>query len=269
MEILQRNHIAIDSWSVLFPENTTFLLSHLHTDHANIPKPFRYPVYASEATGSLVSHRVIRASLQPNCWYRSHKYHIPFKVCNTMHTAESIGFYFPSLSVLYMGDCVKSIIPLIHRPLTIIYDGLYEHIDRNVPSPAQSCTLIRKTLEDRCPVLQLVHHGILSFIAMSCHSMFRLHPSTPSLVRNAAIYLKIVDETSPYMLVGRSYNDGPHITPSSYWFMRKPMVDPFIVHPDKDKLRIFCTLHAMASDISKWKKSHPYAHFEVLATNAV
>ena len=269
MEILQRHHIAIDSWSVLFPEKTTFLLSHLHTDHADIPKSFIYPVYASEVTHHLVSHRAIRASLQPGCWYRSHKYHIPFRVCKTMHTLESIGFYFPSLSVLYMGDAANSIIPRVHRPLSIIYDGLYEHIDRIVPTPVQSCALIRKTLAERCTVLRLVHHGILSFIASSCQTMFRLHPSTPPLVQKAAIYLKMVDETSPYMLVGRSYTMGPHITLSSYWFMRKPRIDPFKLHIDGDQLRIFCSLHAIASDISCWKKSHPYAHFEVLPTRPI
>jgi hypothetical protein len=270
METLERHSIAIDNWSVLFPENTTFLLSHLHTDHATIPKAFQFPVYASEATGVLMDnpHRAIRPVLEPNGWYRTHHYLIPFKVYKTMHTVESIGFYFPSLSVLYMGDCVESIIPSIPRPLTIIYDGLYEHVTRTIPSTTQSCALIHQTLKE-CPVLQLVHHGILSFIAASCHTRFRLHPSAPQVVSNAARYLNLVNDTSPYMLVGRSYKDGPRIVPSSYWFMRKTSLDPFEMHTDGDKLRIFCTLHARADDILTWKDTNPYAHFEVLATNPI
>ena len=270
METLERHYIAIDSWTVLFPARTTFLLSHLHTDHATMPKSFLYPVYASEATHALIGTiPQIRAELRPDCWYRTHQEQIPFKVYKTMHTAESIGFFFPSLSVLYMGDCVQSIIPLIHRPLTVIYDGLYEHVTRPLPTPSQSCALIQHTLSQQCPVLQLVHHGILSFIAASCRTMFRLHSSTPTLVRNAARYLQLVDDHSPYLLVGRSYTEGPRIVPSSYWFMRQPTLEPRRLHIDGEKLRVFCTLHARAADISAWKATHPYAHFEVLATTPV
>jgi hypothetical protein len=270
METLERHSIAIDNWSVLFPERTTFLLSHLHTDHANMPKSFLFPVYASEATGALMEtpHRAIRPILKPNGWYRTQHHQIPFRVYNTVHTVESIGFFFPSLSVLYMGDCVESIIPSIPRPLTVIYDGLYEHITRALPTTSQSCTIISQTLKE-CPVLQVVHHGILSFIAASCHTTFRIHPSTPKLVYNAARYLHLVDDASPYLLVGRSYKDGPRIVPSSYWFMRNTSLDPYVVHTDGERLRVFCTLHARADDITVWKETHPYAQFEVLATNPI
>jgi hypothetical protein len=279
MEILERHSIAIDCWSVLFPSSTTFLLSHLHTDHADIPKSFKYPVYASEVTGILcdssnsndknTTSNAIRAILKPGCWYRTHQYHIPFKVYDTMHTVESIGFYFPSLSVLYMGDSVESIIPVVHRPLSVIYDGLYEGMHQNIPTPAQACTCIRQTLEVHCPVLQLVHHGILSFISSSCHTLFRLHSSAPLLVRKTALFLGIVDDTSPYMIVGRDYTDGPRIVPSSYWFMRDPSIDPFVTHVDGDKFRVFCSLHAHSHDIAHWKRTSPYAHFEALATTPV
>jgi hypothetical protein len=269
MDVLESHYISIDSWSVLFPEETTFLLSHLHTDHANIPKSFTFPVYASEVTGHLISTHSIRPVLVPNEWYRTHIHHIPFQVHKTMHTVESIGFYFPSLSVLYMGDATQSIIESIPRPLTVIYDGLYEHLRQAVPTIAQSCTHIQKTLKDRCPVLQIVHHGILSFIAVSCHTMFRLHGSLPILVQKAARFLNLVDDKSPYLLVGKSYVDGPRIVPSSYWFMRTPSISMFSVHQDGDKLRIFCNLHASSQDIRKWKAMHTYAYFETLVTNPV
>lgn len=269
MEILERHHIAIDSWSVLYPGETTFLLSHLHTDHADIPKTFAFPVYASEATGVFQVHTRIRAVLKLDGWYRTHKYQIPFRVQKTMHTAESIGFYFPSLAVLYMGDATESIIPAVHRPLTIVYDGLYEQNKMLLPTVSQSCLMIRQTLEDSCPTLQIVHHGILSFIAESCRILFRLHASVPSLVRTAAIHLQLVDEGSPYMLVGRSYTDGPHIVPSSYWFMREPYMDAFTVHAIGNKFRVFCTLHALANDIADWKAKSPYAQFEPLQTKQI
>lgn len=269
MEILEQHYISIDNWAVLFPAQTTFLLSHLHTDHANIPKTFAYPVYASDITGELVKHPMIHPILKPTQWYRTHQYHIPFQVCKTMHTAESIGFYFPTLSVLYMGDATESVIPQIPRPLSVIYDGLYEHIQTPVPTTVQSCTLIQKTLKEECPVLQLVHHGILSFIAVSCRTLFRLHPSTPVLIQRAARYLQLVDDTSPYLLVGRSYTGGQRIVPSSYWFMRDASIDNSLVHRDGEKLRVFCTLHALSSDIARWKMDNPYAHFEPLETTPV
>lgn len=272
METLERHYIAIDSWDALFPARTTFLLSHLHTDHANMPQSFLFPVYGSEATRMLLAGTTlgprVHSSLRPDCWYQTHHEQIPFKVYKTMHTAESIGFFFPSLSVLYMGDCVQSIIPTIDRPLTVIYDGLYEHVTRALPTPLQSCALIQQTLDQECPVLQLVHHGILSFIAASCHTMFRLHSSTPTLVQNAARYLQLVDDNSPYLLVGRSYT-GPRIVPSSIWFMHQTTREPHRLHIDGEKLRVFCTLHARAADISTWKAMHPYTYFEVLATTSV
>ena len=273
MEILERNYIAIDCWSVLYPENTTFLLSHLHTDHADIPKAFQFPVYTSEVAGILLcdssnSTAVVRAILKHGCWYRTHKYHIPFKVCDTMHTVESVGFYFPTLNVIYMGDSTESIIPLVHRPLSVIYDGLYESIKHDVPTAAQACVRIRQTLEE-CPVLQVVHHGILSFIASSCRTTFRLHSSAPLLVRKTAVFLGIVDDMSPFLIVGRTYTESPRIVPSSYWFMRDPLLDPFVVHVDGEKFRVFCTLHATSHEITRWKQASPYAHFEVLSTSDV
>lgn len=269
MDILEKHYIAIDAWSVLYPEKTTFLLSHLHTDHADIPKTFGFPVYASEATAVFNVHKRIRPVLRVDAWYRTHKYHIPFRVLKTMHTVESIGFYFPSLAVLYMGDSIDSIIPMIPRPLTIIYDGLYEETTRMLPAVSQTCAMIRRALDSTCPVVQIVHHGILSFIAESCQISFRLHPSVPDLVRTAATHLQLVDDASPYLMVGRSYKDDHHIVPSSYWFMRDPRLDPFSVHADGNKFRVFCTLHASAADIATWKDRHPYAQFEALQTNAV
>ena len=273
METLERHCIAIDTWSVLVPSETTFLLSHLHTDHASMPKRFRYPVYASVVTGALLlgadRHAMLQPVLEPGRWYRTHHHHIPFRVCSTLHTLESIGFYFPTLCVLYMGDCTRSIIPAVERPLSIIYDGLYEQVAYPLPTIEHACTTIKKTLSTRCPVLQLVHHGILSFISTHCHMRFRLHASVSRLVERAATHLDIIDPSSPYLLVGRTYEEdaGDRIVPSSFWFMRKGTpVDPFVPHVDGPKIRVFCTLHATATDIAGWRTTNPHAHFEPLVT---
>jgi hypothetical protein len=268
MDILEKNLVAIDMWSPLFPARTTFLLSHVHTDHANIPQRFVHTVYASETTQTLLDHPAVQSVLVPGCWYRTHLYHHPFKVVDTMHTMDSIGFYFPTLSVLYLGDGIVPIIPH-NQSLTVVYDALYEGFTRAAPSAAQSCVLIRETLQTKCPVLQVVHHGILSFIAQSCRTTFRLHASVPRLVRKAAEYLGLVDAASPYLLVGRAYTDTVRIVPSSYWFIRKPLIDLHVIHEDGDRLRVFCTLHALGRDISQWHTDYPYICFEALETNAV
>lgn len=271
METLEKHFIAIDTWSVLFPSETTFLLSHMHTDHASIPRRFQSPVYASVRTGVLLRsherHDMIRTVLEPGHWYRTNHHHIPFRVCSTVHTFESIGFYFPTLSVLYMGDCTHSIIPDDIQSLSIIYDGLYETVEYPLPTIEHACATIKETLSTRCPVLQLVHHGILSFLSTHCHMTFRLHASAPLLVQRAAQHLGIIDPRSPYLLVGRTYDTGDRIVPSSFWFMRKGTpVNPFVAHVDGPKIRVFCTLHATAADIAGWRAAHPHAHFEPLVT---
>jgi hypothetical protein len=268
MEILERHHVRIDTFMALRPADTTFLVSHLHTDHAKIPKRFAYAVYASELAGVLSTHPALRPILRPGQWYRTHRFHVPFQVLATRHTLESIGFYFPTVCVLYMGDCTESIIPPVPRPLTVIYDGLYEAVDRPLPSLAQTCALVRQTLAI-CPRLQLVHHGILTFIADSCATRFRLHASVPPMVRQTATQLQMLDDASPYLLVGRNYTDERRIVLSSYWFMRDPERDPFVAHDCESLVRIFCTLHARAVDIRAWRAAAPYAHFETLVTNAV
>jgi len=171
---------------------------------------------------------------------------------------------------MYIGDAVSPVIPVIHRPLTVIYDGLYEHIDCVAPTPAESCAIIQRamTVYD-CPVLQLVHHGILSFL-QSCRTRFRVHTSLSPLIQKTARYLDLVDETSPYLLVGRLYKETARVVPSSYWFMRRiPQVDLFEPHEEGEKIRVFCTLHALARETKRWKEENPFVQFEPLSTTPV
>jgi hypothetical protein len=118
-------------------------------------------------------------------------------------------------------------------------------------------------------VLQLVHHGILSFLG-TCPTRFRLHCSVSSLVRKTAELLQLVDHESPYLLVGRTYTATPRVVPSSYWFLRQsPPVNISEVHVDGDRIRVFCTLHALGGDPRRWKSANPSMYFEVLPTNVV
>ena len=265
MQTLERNYIAIDTWAVLYPAETTFLLTHVHTDHANIPKGFRHLIYASTQTESLFDHRAVRPILLPEHWYDTHHPNIPFKVVKTFHTIDSIGFLFPTLAVLFIGDGLVPSWPMVHRPLTIIYDGLYEHVHLPSPTVTQTCQQIQAALQ-QTPVLQLVHHGILSFLE-SCRTKFRMHHTLSPLVRKTAELLQLVDHESPYVLVGRTYTLTPRVVPSSYWFTRQhPPVDLFVTHVDGDLRRVFCSLHALGSDTRRWKAALPSVHFEVLPT---
>ena len=270
MNILETNFISIDSWSPLVPEKTTFLLTHVHTDHADIPKTFAFPVYSSVTSGHLMEHRMLDPCLVPGRWYQTHLYHIPFRVVDTVHCVDSIGFLFPTLSIMFIGDGTVPTFPL-HTPLTVIYDDLYEHIDRDVPSQRDSCTLIRRTLESTCPVLQVVHHGILSFFVQSCGMKFRLHSSLPVLVQKTALFMELEDTESPYLLVGRTYTDTQRIVPSSQWFMYQSS-EKVLYHdviPDGDKLRVFCNMHALGVQVRQWRHTYPYIHFVPMISKAL
>lgn len=275
MEALERNHISIDTWAPLFPEKTTFLLTHVHTDHANIPKKFTHPVYTSYQTRCIWHHPALQCVLHPGQWYRTRYTCIPFLVLSTEHTFESIGFLFPTLHILYMGDCMCSIIPSIPRNLIVVYDGLYEHVTTLFPTMQESCCLIKQALDTTCPVIQIVHHGILSALSSHCKLTFRIDTaSVPDIVQKAADALHMVNKNSPYLLVGRMYTNGPRIIPSSYWFMyknrEKVVRDPFKIHSDgADILRVFCCLHTRSQDIKSWKQMHPYALFEKMSSNRV
>jgi hypothetical protein len=268
MNILDRSYISIDAWNPLFPDQTTFLLTHLHTDHFSIPKKFKYPVYASTPTKYLTEDDPrLQCILEPNKWYRTPVHQVPFQVIKTNHTVESIGFFFPTLAVLYLGDGIDGIIPPF-TPLTIVYDGLYEDVILDSPSPVQSCALITDLLQTtECNVLQLVHHGILSFL-VHCGTRFRLHSSTPLLVRRAAKFMNMVDANSPYMIVGRTY-EGECILHSSNWFMRDTSRNAFQSHRVGNKVRVFCSLHAMSKDVIRWKTRYPFMNFETLLTTVL
>lgn len=212
----------------------------------------------------MTEHDHIEAILYPGHWYKTHVHRIPFQVIRVNHTVESVGFYFPTLSIFFIGDGTTMDIP-IDRPLIVVYDGLYEDMDMDVPSVETSCDMLSRTL-NKCPVVKMVHHGILSFIGSRCKLSFRLHDSVSDLVRGTAHYLDMVDTKSPFLMVGRGYTERSHIVPSTNWFMVNPDKDPFQVQYDGRNVRVFCCLHATSLDITEWKRRAPLAYFEPLCT---
>lgn len=267
MEVLERNHVAIDTWHVLEPDKTTFFLTHLHGDHAHFPRDFTHRVYASHVVAHLADHVCLRPTLVPGCWYEADVTHIAFQVLPVQHAPESIGLYFPSLQVVYMGDGIASSLPP-ERPLTVVYDDTLVRYRRTAPTPRESCALIRATLQ-RCPTLQVVHHAILYALFQCSHDAakplrFRIDPGLPALVQRTARYLRMEDERSEFLLVGRKSAVAPRIVPSLAWFALDEARDPFVVHADGDRLRIFCCLHALPRDLRRLEQTYNWAYFEPL-----
>lgn len=272
MDRLEEQYISIDHWNPLFPEKTTFLLTHLHSDHVRkVPRRFRHTIYTSHLVEKLWTEQrpsCIQTVLAPGQWYKTLTNEVPFRVLSLQdHTIESIGFLFPTLSLLYVGDS-------LHLPFTnlnprsslhVLYDGLFDHVRFQTPTPHESCKMIYKLLHTTCPYLRLVHHGILSFLK-SCHVRFALHNTIPPLIENIVRYLDMYDVNSPFVLVGRSFK-GTCIVPSSNWFLLHPDRDVHSVIPDGKYHRVFCTLHATNVHVEEWTRQLPYSCFEPISSN--
>jgi hypothetical protein len=278
MDILERNYISIDRWNPMFPEQTTFLLTHLHTDHLSIPRTFQYHIYTSTIVTTIWDAKplCVMAVLEPGQWYYTCTTNIPFQIVPVDHTLESIGFFFPSLSVVYMGDGLDPIVLASHphRPLSFVYDGLYEHITLRVPPPEEACRTIKHLLEtSSCQTLRIVHHGILSFLR-TCGTTFRLDTdSLSTIAQKVAINLDMQNEDSPYTLVGRSYPaDQPSIIPTSNWFFttyhNNSTSIPTYVY-DGIRIRVFCTLHVMGERVRTWRDMYPMVHFEPMVSRSI
>ena len=266
MYLLEMNDIAIDNWISLFPEKTTFLLTHVHTDHAHIPKHFQYSVYTSTVSARLYEHKALVPILEPYTWYTTNGRGLPFQVFNTNHSVESIGFYFPTLDLMYIGDGIDHIAPL-YAPMFIIYDNVYEHIDKETMTKTQTCALLHHILTRICHIVTVVHHGILSYLSHCTTLKFRIHASVTDTVRRAAEYLGMIDDTSMFTMVGRSYDESMRIVPSSLWFMIRDDRLCTTVYTDNNKIRIFCPLHALKCDIQKLINKYPYAYMEPMLTD--
>ena len=265
MDKLDEHYISIDNWNPLYPEKTTFLLTHLHMDHVQkIHVRFPYTIYTSRTVSELWTRdrpECVQPTLVPNQWYKTGTKHVPFRVIQLNHTIESIGFLFPTLHILYLGDSLEIPSGTMDRraSVRILYDGIFESIRIPVPTPQQSCRRIYEVLRTNCSVLRLVHHGILSFLR-TCNIRFTLDETVSDLVRNTVLFLDMYDANSPYTLVGPSFR-GVCIVPSSNWFLVHHMNTNDVIS-DGNYIRIFCTMHATDTHVQEWKRDFPYSSFQ-------
>jgi hypothetical protein len=270
MDLLTEHYISIDKWNPLFPDKTTFLLTHLHSDHVNIPTQFEFVIYTSQVVEAIWEEKppCVHASLIPGRWYKTFTSQIPFRVLQLNHTVESIGFLFPTLSILYLGDSLDMPPDIDHRQsLHVIYDGIFEHIRMRTPTPDQSCQLIHTILGTYCQKLKLVHHGILSFL-QTCGAQFSLHDTISPMIKEIVILLNMYRASSPFMLVGSAYK-GECIVPSSNWFFTKGKHVADIEDVASDGLyhRVFCTLHATGEHVQEWRTRFTHCFFSTIPHN--
>lgn len=276
--------IFIEEWTSPKPSESTFLLSHLHSDHLNVKKGFKYRIHTSKLAQGFIpdkyKHQVI-PDLVPGTFYLSEKYKVPIYVFSTYHAPESIGFLFPTLGVFYVGDAPmgKDTLDMdfllshykncLNLPLQIIYDNVYEKETRFpiFPTRESSCAQIRKLL-DFCPKVHFVHHGLLNFISLSCPVKFAVHESMGSeLMKNAINVLDLLDNNSKYTLVGKSYQ-GDHIVVSSMWFIHRKQ-NPKLIYRDGHRWRIFCSMHASPDEVVQIKNEYPLLEFHPVTKKLV
>jgi hypothetical protein len=199
---------------------------------------------------------------------------IPIYVFQTDHAPESIGFVFPTLGVIYVGDAPMAThnidmtyllshftsCPTLH-PLHMIYDNLYEQERRfpNFPTRDNSCTLIRKLL-NVCPNIHFVHHGLMAFVTSSCPITFVVDASlTSEVTLKTVAALNLTCSDSKYRLVGRDFQED-HIVVSSMWFIHKQQ-DPRKIYRDGHRWRVFCSMHASREEVQEIKKLHPHLRY--------
>lgn len=262
MDVLERNNIAIDMFHPLFPSKCLFLLTHVHLDHLTVSKRFPYEVYASSMVDGLVDLSCVRAILTPGEWYTLNN--VDFLVIKTRHTYESIGFYFPLLRVFYIGDGMVDIVPDNIRqdaPLCVVYDGMFSHYDREM---GDVCRYVNELLTSgRYSTVCIKHHGFLSFLLDDCGMKFKLGHDLSPLSMIVANKLDMVDETSKFTLVGVP-TMGSSIILSSLWFYQLENGCKDHCQIDGPNIRIFCSMHALKSDIDRLRNRLPFAILEKL-----
>jgi hypothetical protein len=277
--------IFIDEWHSEYPKKSTFLLSHFHTDHLILPKRFKCPVLASIHGKFLVPKNhwsQVRTTLVPGTTFQS-KSNVPIFIFQTDHAPESIGFLFPTLGVIYVGDApmgpdnldlnklLRRFDQCPVRPLQIVYDNLYEQETRwpKFPPRDESCRQIRKLLRVY-PNIHFAHHGLLAFVTQNCPLKLKLDVSVKSEVtRNAMEALDLEDDTSSYRLVGRNFSED-YILVSSLWFMHTGN-NPAILYRDSERkcLRVFCSMHASRQEILDVKRQFSHLEFHPVTKKLV
>ena len=173
MDILNNHDIYIDVFPTKVQSSKsicTYFLTHLHTDHFEIPKSFCGDIYTtspSTIVAAFLPNTCSRVyTLKFNTVYKTLYHNIEYEPFRTVHTPFSCGFLFPSLNIVYFGDSrlTYSLLQKVSKqlPCTVLYDGLFENITFQ---GEENHTLMRTVLYTLpCSAIRCVHYGILSYI---------------------------------------------------------------------------------------------------------
>lgn len=268
-DVLSQVRIFIDTFKLR--RTGTFLLTHLHTDHAQIPARFRCKVWTTTPNLLEKLHPNVRVrTMKYDEWYRSSS-GVPFRVIPTTHAPWSCGFYFPTLHLLHLGDGTLNTLPMIPEstvPLHIVYDGLLEAY--HLPSRNIACDALYDAIRSY-PTIKCVHYGIVSILRHCVPLLkFRLDPSLDQISALVAQEMDIVDVTSPYLLVGSSHTTATILVPSMMWFYRCARdgldIDPDHVYEDGRYRRVFVNTHATKYQIERLKNQFATYTFSPVRT---
>lgn len=272
---LRQFDIYIDEWNTSVPNvctHRTYLLTHVHTDHSQIPQRFACTVWTTDPL--LLPTWQKKRQINIGTWQQTCN-GIDFYSFPTHHTFHSVGFWFPSVRVLYIGDSrlttvlldqVKSWTMLIDTNPIIVYDALMEK-KRPYVFP-DTCSLLFDVLQHECHTLQCVHYGILFYLRHCLSVKWCIDESIPDDMRYWIRKYDMESKSSRYRLVGPKYldNTSRRIVPSLLWFVIHDDVDPNLVQYDGNRIRIFCGLHASHDEIMTWKTSINECTFEPMVS---
>ena len=252
-------------------KHPTFVLTHMHSDHMNIPQKFPHPIY------TLIPRHIIGPLYTNVHFIECTEHHVyqgattSFQLFRTQHTAHSCGIFFPEEHVLYIGDgkmcdaflgqterMFRAYPPAI--PWTIVYDPIFE--DFPFLSTVSPCSLLTHALTTLHPVLKCVHHGILFFISQCSSLKFRADSTLSALTTTILASLGLLDANSAFLLVGRKYK-GEHVVASAMWHVIYEM-DPRCIYQTGECYHVFLSCHAIPSEINKWKERFRTCTFERL-----
>jgi hypothetical protein len=266
---LREEHgVVIDLFTKQGRSAVTFILTHMHSDHMSLSQSFSYPIY------TLIPLRIIQPQYPSIKFivcveheqYETQDGSTRFSLFRTQHTPYSCGLLFPRQQILYLGDgqmdrmLLQEVRTYPGRSWTIVYDPIFE--DYPYLETVSPCRLLFTALE-QVPVLKCVHHGILHFLSLCSSLTFRADASLPKLTRLVLEDLGLLNENSPYTLVGRSYSD-EHVVASALWHVIYKL-DPRCIYLSRGAYRVFLSCHAGPAEIKEWKTQLPHVSFERLA----